>query len=66
MSNQTFLEFNELHEVVIGNNLRQMYCDFWDDPEEFIRKNPVTSESWTVWIAVITMSLIVLIAFFFR
>ena len=61
-SSQRYLQFNELHEMAIGNNLRQMYCDFWDDPEEFTRKNPVASESsWTIWIAVIAV--IILVAF---
>ena len=52
-SNERYLEFKELHEVGTGENLRQMYCDFWNDPEEFTRKNPVASGSWNVWLAII-------------
>ncbi|CAB3991363.1 Hypothetical predicted protein [Paramuricea clavata] len=40
-SNESYLEFKELYEVGTGENLRQKYCDFWNDPEEFTRLNPV-------------------------
>ena len=35
-----------------GENLRQMYCDFWDDPEGYKVKNSVAPDSWKVWLAI--------------
>jgi hypothetical protein len=62
--NERYLEFNELHEVGSGENLREMYCDFWNDPEEFTRLNPVASGSFNVSLAIgitLTVSTVVVI-----
>ena len=47
-----------------GENLREMYCDFWNDPEEFMRLNPVASGSFNVSLAIgitLTVSTVVVI-----
>ncbi len=70
-SNQRFLEFRELHEAVNGKNLRQKYCDFWDDPEGLALKYPPPSKPLSSWliicIAVIAVIVCVaLLSYIFR
>jgi hypothetical protein len=34
-NSETYIEFKHLYEVAIGKNIRQKYCEFWNDPEGF-------------------------------
>ena len=44
-NSESYIEFKHLNEVAIGKNIRQMYCDFWDDPEGFtLNRKQVVSQ----------------------